>query len=162
MRNIAITLIIGLAVALQACGFHLRGHVALPPAFDATYVKSTDAALQNQIEEVLRVSGTRPAHSAAGATAILNITDVRYEPVVRTVDARGKVSGYLLTYTVSYGAVDAAGKTLLKDQRLELQRDYNFDPEQVLAKESEESFLRRDMEKDAAQQIVRQLGAIGK
>jgi LPS-assembly lipoprotein len=146
----------------QGCGFHLRGQVSLPPAFASTYVKSTDAALQTQVEEVLRISGTRPVSSATGATAIVNISDVQYEPVVRTVDERGKVSGYLLTYSVSYGAVDAAGNTLLDSQRIHLQRDYNFDPEQVLAKESEELFLRQDMEKDAAQQIVRQLGAIGK
>jgi LPS-assembly lipoprotein len=158
-RLYVVTAVILAAALMQGCGFHLRGQVKLPPSLSAPYVESTDPVLKTQVEDMLRFSGSNPVTGADVATAVVKLFDVKYERVVRTVDNRGKATSYVLNYTASYSAADKSGKTLVGPQSVNVQRDYNFDATQVLAKEGEEAFLRHDMERDAAQQIVRQLAA---
>jgi len=43
-----------------------------------------------------------------------------------------------------------------------IRRDIDFDPDQVLQKEDEEFSLRRDMEREMSQRILRQLSTIVK
>jgi LPS-assembly lipoprotein len=79
---------------------------------------------------------------------------------VLTVDASGKVNAYLVKYELSFNVVDAAGEPLLLPQTLRLQRDYRFNPLNVLAKEQEEETLRRELRRDALYQIVRRLARL--
>jgi len=44
---------------------------------------------------------------------------------------------------------------------IELNRNFAYDDSQILAKESEENLLYRDMQTDAAQQIMRRVSAAG-
>lgn len=163
MRRALTILTISLALmAVQSCGFHLRGKVQLSNKVAPVYVKSSDASLARTLEEQLRNSGNDPAGSADGAATVVRITAVGYRRDVRTVDTRGKVTGYILNLEVSFDVVDKSGKKMLAGQRIHKQRDYNFDSTQVLAKESEENYLREDMEKDVALQIIRQLAAISR
>jgi hypothetical protein len=67
------------------------------------------------------------------------------------------VSEYLLKYELSFRLTDAAGQELAALQTIRLQRDYRFDPLNVLAKEREEQELKRDLQRDGVQQILRRL-----
>jgi outer membrane lipopolysaccharide assembly protein LptE/RlpB len=49
---------------------------------------------------------------------------------------------------------------LSEPQTVKVQRDHQFDRLNVLAKEREEQELRREMQRDAAQQILRRLSRI--
>jgi LPS-assembly lipoprotein len=55
---------------------------------------------------------------------------------------------------------DAKGIELLGPTEISLKRNISFDETQVLAKESEEALLYRDMQSDLVQQILRRLAAI--
>ncbi len=161
MKRLFAILSISLTIALvQGCGFQLRGKFELPASLSALYVESRDASLNAEIEDMLRSSGNSPVRVEDSATAILKLFNVQYGRTVRTVDTRGKATGYVLNYSLDFNVMDRAGKTLLATRNVSLQRDYNYDSTQVLIKESEERYLRRDMKKDAALQIVRQLAAI--
>jgi LPS-assembly lipoprotein len=52
------------------------------------------------------------------------------------------------------------GKALAESQTIRVQRDHAFDRLNVLAKEREEQELRREMQRDAVQQILRRLSRI--
>lgn len=160
MRRLPIILTIVLvAGVLSSCGFHLRGQVRLADAVSKVYIKSPDPRLAREVEDQLRASGYEPA-GAGGASAIVDVLRADYFRNVRSVDARGKATGYRLRYEVDFRVRGAGGKTLLDTQYIRQERDYNFDPTQILAKESEEAYLRDDMVKDVARQILRQLAAI--
>ena len=75
-------------------------------------------------------------------------------------DISGKVSDYLLNYSVTFSLTAADGKVLLPSQVIKLQREYTFDKLNVLAKEREDEFLRREMRRDAVQQILRLLARV--
>jgi LPS-assembly lipoprotein len=53
-----------------------------------------------------------------------------------------------------------AGKELLPETEIALQRDISFNETAVLAKEAEEGLLYRDMQSDIVQQVLRRLAAV--
>jgi LPS-assembly lipoprotein len=56
--------------------------------------------------------------------------------------------------------VDTAGKEVLVPTVISLKRTISFNESQVLAKESEEGLLYRDMQSDLVQQIMRRLAVL--
>ncbi len=79
---------------------------------------------------------------------------------VLSVTSTGKVDEYLLKYEVSFRLADKDGKSLSEPQTVKVQRDHQFDRLNVLAKEREEQELRREMQRDAVQQILRRLSRV--
>ena len=64
---------------------------------------------------------------------------------------------YQLRYRVGFRVHDAKGRDYLPPSEIQLTRDISFNDTQVLAKESEEALLYRDMQSDMVQQILRRL-----
>lgn len=160
MKQLFAVFFLAALVSIQGCGFHLRGKVDLAPVLANVYIKGKFSALNTQIAEMLSVAGSTRSPGEQGASAVLRIQEARFERTVSTVDTRGRATGYLLIYTARFDVADSTGRSLLKSQTVRVHRDYEFDAAQLLAAEGEEEFLRRDMERDAAQRIVRQLGSI--
>lgn len=149
-------LILAGAAVLSSCGFHLRGNLPLPEDLKVIAVNASDRALKAEMVNALQASGAEVVKDASAAHSILDMYNIKYERKVRTIDNRGKVTGYVLRYKVSYRVTNADGKQL-RDSHLEVQRDYNFDPNQVLQAEEEEDSLKKDMIQDLTQRIMRQL-----
>lgn len=149
-----------LYLSLSGCGFHLRGTggVALLPASLATLqVVMSGAAANEPLETAVRETLTQAGAQVVETNGVpmLILLGERVSTRVASVStATAKASEYLLQYTTSF-RLD--GPQPVPAQTIRLQRDYSFDPEQVLAKEQQEQELLRDMRRDAAQQIVRRL-----
>lgn len=148
-----------LTLALVGCGFHLRGTggtAVLPASLSTVRVVMAGGA-----NEPLAVA-VREAVAQAGAQVVestdapaLSLVGERVESQVASVrTTTAKASEYTLRYAATF-RLD--GPHPLPLQTIQLQRDYTFDPNNVLAKEREERELLRDMRRDAAQQIVRRL-----
>ena len=90
----------------------------------------------------------------------LRLYDEVIESQVLAIDITGKVSDYLLNYSVTFSLTAADGKPLFGPQTIKLQREYTFDKLNVLAKEKEDEFLRVEMQRDAVQQILRLLARV--
>lgn len=151
------------ASLLTGCGFHLRGKVEIPPELSSMHVQGTkDRQLVTRIEQALRQNGVNVVSGADGAKAVLNITNAKSTRTVSTLDARGKATGYVLNYLVTYSVIAKDGKSLLKPSSVSLRRDFNFDSTQVLQKEGEAKFLINDMRDEATQRILSKLGRINR
>lgn len=159
-------LLVACSLLLSSCGFHLRGGgtVEFPPALTTLRVVVADSQLAN---DPLLVAVKNALRTQAGVlieedvdVPKLVLAGERVESQVLSVGTTGKVSEYLLKYEVSFRLADAAGRVLSDPQTIKLQRDYRFDPLNVLAKEREEEDLKRLMRQDAASQIVRRLAKI--
>ena len=77
-----------------------------------------------------------------------------------TLDDRGKATSYSLIYTVRYRVKSVAGKVVLADTLLTMNRDFNFDSTQVLQMEKQAKFLLESMRKDLALRILNRLSRI--
>jgi LPS-assembly lipoprotein len=157
MRSFALII---LALALSACGFHLRGAMELP--FDSMYVDSSAApTIGAELALAVRTgTKTRLAHAPTEAAAVLQVTREARDKRILSLSGAGKVREYELSYRVSFRLLDRNKQELIPDQQIELSRAMTYDDAQVLAKQAEETMLYTDMQGDAAQQIMRRVAAV--
>lgn len=152
-------LTLAICASLSACGFHLRGKLPIPDSINVIAVKSDDKALRRLLVDALSFSGATVVQSEADALALLDLRKVKYDRQVRTIDERGKVTGYILKYRINFVVTSASGDSL-RESTVVTRRDFNFDPDLVLQAEIEEESLRHDMLTDLTQQILRQMATI--
>lgn len=163
-------LIFALLPVLAACGFHLRGResVELPPALARLWVdmgtRPAYAPLLVEMRNALITQTHIELADAAPGAAVLTLFGETFlsepELALNTITRAAVTSGYILSYKVSYRLLDGSGAVLVPGQTVKLQRQYDFDPNNVVAKEKEQDYLRSEMQRDAVQQILRQLAAL--
>jgi LPS-assembly lipoprotein len=159
MRKLALLLILSSVLLVQGCGFKLRGQVDLPPALQSVYVDGPDPVLVDDLKRSLDFSGAQIVSSPEVASAAV-LLDSRYERVVRTLDARGVATGYVLRYDARFRVVDASGEQLQQSQVITLRRNFDFSADELLQKEGEEEFLKSDMRSQIVQRVLRQLSSM--
>jgi LPS-assembly lipoprotein len=151
-----------LTVSLVACGFHLRGPIELPPALKETRIKGVAefAPLSLELKKVLTNAGAKvlPASSKSSLSTI-TISSELYERRVLSVDSQGRAAEYGLIYSYYFEVSDDKGKVIVPSQKIELVRDYRFDPNSVLAKDTEEAKIRSDMINFSVRQLIRRVDA---
>jgi len=156
MRILAI-LVLGLVTG--ACGFQLRGQAKLP--FETLYVAIPDASpMGTELKRyIIATTHTKLVRDPAEAQAILSVTSEERGKTILSFDTSGRVREFQLRYRLSFRVHDVKGRDYLPQSEIRITRDVSFDNSQVLAKESEELLLFRDMQGDMVQQILRRLAA---
>ena len=151
---------------LVSCGFHLRGagKVELSPWLSSLRVNVEGNQQQNDPLLVAMKNALRTQTGVQieddGDVPLLVLYGERSDSRVLSVSSTGKADEYLLKYEVSFRLIDKASRLLSEPQTVRIQRDHAFDRLNVLSKEREERDLRREMQRDAVQQILRLLSRI--
>ncbi|MEO8101108.1 MAG: LPS assembly lipoprotein LptE [Betaproteobacteria bacterium] len=144
---------------MAACGFHLRGEYNVP--FASVFLSAAGTSQVGlKLRRELTNSPTRLMPSAKDAEAQLNISDEKRERIILSLSGAGRVREYQLKLQVRYQLVDNKGNVPIPTSEIQLQRIMTYDDSQVIAKQQEEAMLYKDMEQDAASQILRRLTAI--
>jgi LPS-assembly lipoprotein len=146
------------ASSLAGCGFKLRTSQDLP--FASIAITPENAA--GVAGDMARYLGDRVRPVAPGAKGelpevILDILEEFREKVVVGVNASGQVREYELRMRVRFRLRATRGDELIAPTAIEQHRSISFNESAVLAKESEEALLYRDMQTDIVQQLVRRL-----
>jgi LPS-assembly lipoprotein len=89
------------------------------------------------------------------------LNEVR-EKEILSLSAGGRVREFQLRYRVSYQLVDKNKGVLMPPGEIVLRRDFAFNDQDQISKESEEALLYRDMQTDAVQQVLRRVQATAK
>ena len=146
------------AALITGCGFKLRGTAELP--FESIYVPNASAGVALDLKRNLQV-GTRAqvVDDPREAQAILQFTQETREKEILSLTGGGRVREFQLRYRVAFRVHDGKGGEFLPSSTLQLTRDVTFNDSDVLAKESEEQLLYRDMQFDMVQLIMRRLSA---
>jgi LPS-assembly lipoprotein len=156
-RSVLVVAMVLIATTLSACGFQLRGQAAIP--YKSLFVETTGySAFATDLERAIRSgSETKIAQNRGEAQAVLKIIGESKEKIILSLSSGGKVREFELRYKVAYRLTDLAGNNLAAPGEIVLRRDMTYDDTEVLAKESEEALLYRDMKTDAVQQMLRRL-----
>ncbi|MBP8120308.1 MAG: hypothetical protein KAY04_03620 [Burkholderiales bacterium] len=149
------------AMLLASCGFHLRGEYNVPFASVMVAAPGT-SQVADRIKRELTNSPTRLAATAGEAEAQLSVMSERRDRIILSLSGAGRVREYQLKLTVQYRLVDNKGGVAIPTSEIQLQRILTYDDSQIIAKQLEEAQLFRDMEQDAAGQILRRMTAIKK
>lgn len=147
-------------VPLAACGFKLRSSQVLP--FNTLAVSPENAA--GVAGDMVRYLGGTWRPLAPGADgvvpeAVLYILQEVREKVIVGLNASGQVREYELRLRVDF-RLRSNGAELIPTTSIEQHRSISFNESAVLAKESEETLLYRDMQADVVQQLLRRLAAV--
>jgi LPS-assembly lipoprotein len=154
MRILAVLL----CLALAACGFQLRGTADVP--FQTIYVPSGTGGIGLELKRNIQAgTSAKVLDDAKQAEAVLEITQEAREKEILSLTGTGRVREFQLRYRVAFRVHDGKGREFVPVSTVVLVRDISFNDSDVLAKESEEQLLFRDMQNDMVQQIMRRLAA---
>lgn len=150
-------LLLAIPLLLAACGFQLRGSYALP--FDTLHIALPETAELHAVlkRNIQAASQTRVVDDPKAAQAVLTVTaDIQTKNVL-SLSSAGRVTEYQLVRSFAFRLHDPDGRDLMPPGQIIIRRDISFSDVQVLSKESEEGLLRRDMQDDLVQQLLRRL-----
>lgn len=146
---------------LVACGFHLRGTADLP--FNTVHVPgATGGIALDLVRNIQAGTNAKVVDDPKRADAIMQFTVEAREKEILSLTGTGRVREFRLRYRVGFRVHDGKGNEFVPQNTLELTRDVSFNDAEVLAKETEEQLLYRDMQNDMVQQIMRRLSAAKK
>jgi len=148
------------AVLLSSCGFQLRGKIDLPPELTKMQISGLDRnhALRRQLERILEANGVEIVQEATDKTARLSLSQYRQEREILVIGTDGRVQEYRLISGVN--AVFRGEGFEMPSTSVQVFRDFNYDPDDVLGKAEEEKQLREDMDNELSQLIIQRLGAL--
>lgn len=161
LKGARIACLLVVAFALNACGFHLQGHVPLPAALATTRVIAEDdqTDFAQGLRRALIYSGSKLTDLSERATGVVRIHKDQVTQKILSVSVNNIPREYEVTYTVEFSVEGTSGE-LLPMQTVSITRDYSFDETKLLAKENEEAILREGMANDLVAIVMRRLSAI--
>ena len=162
----ACSLVLALSLTVSACGFHLRGdggHYTLP--FPTMYVGLPESSpLAVDLKRNINANGSttvvKTAKEADGIVDVISNPEHTKTKTILSLNRNGRVSQYLLQYSIVFRVLDKQGAVLLPPTAIALSRPIDFNETQLLAKEQEEALLYKDMQTDLVQQMMRRIAAI--
>jgi len=159
-RRALLTAAASAAVALGGCGFQLRGAQTLP--IDTLFLAlPVNSPLGAEITRVVRAStNSVVVTDRKKAQAIFELLGESREREVLSINAQGRAREYQLRLSSSFRVIDPNGIELIAPTTLTARRDIAFNESELLAKESEEAMLYRDMQSDLVRQMVTRLQGI--
>ena len=148
-----------LAATLGGCGFALRGSANLPYASLFIDLPANNALGAELARNLRAGTSTRIVERRSEAQAILQANAENRSKTILSLGSSGAVREFRLKYSFAWRVIDQNGTDIAAPGNLLIERDYSFNDNQVLAKESEEALLYRDMQTDMVQQVMRHLAA---
>jgi len=152
-------LLICLSVSVTACGFHLRGSASLAQSAKLIHITAPHGSFELELKDALSRSGAQLSNDSSVSDWNVVISQARHRREIGTLDDFGTVNSFRLVFTVTYRIVNGQGEFIKAPQALSENRQYVYNPSEVVETEFEETALRVGMEKDISLRIVRQLSA---
>lgn len=158
-----IVLIIVCTSLLAGCGFKLRNDFELNNKFRKLRVldigqhsELTDVLIERlDVYRVEVINKTQPKSHHEFKVHTILISPERMERKLLSLFPTGQVAEYELIYFCDYQVQSPEGE--IKTYTLQLSRQYQDDPDQVLAKSRELDLIVSEMRAQAADRIIRQL-----
>jgi LPS-assembly lipoprotein len=157
---------LAIVVTIVGCGFKLRGDYGLPADIAQLQLlavqKNTPLyrilwkQLQGfNIELLDNTASTKQA--AQEIDVIVYLTSDKLERRLLSLFATGQVAEYELVYTIKYQIRFPAQDAL--EIEFDVTREYQDDPDAVLAKSRELDLVQNEMRQEAANRIIRQIAS---
>lgn len=156
----AALIVLAAIMLVPSCGFRLRGEAALP--FESIHVQgSSTSPFTIQLKRsIATATKARLIDNPKEAQVVLQILNERQEKEILALSGGGRVREYYLRYNVTYRLADSKGAEHIPPTEISLRRELTYNDAEALAKESEEMLLFRDMQTDAARQLLFRLQVV--
>ncbi len=149
------------------CGFKLRGAISVNLPFKTVYVSGVPdtSPFAQVLKAQLRANGIGvvPDEYKDRAEVFLRVLGDQQMKTVLAINPSGLAREYRLSYRLGFKVESGSGIELYPATTIDLTRDISFNPQtaqEVLSKEQEDAALIRDMQNDAAIQVMQRLSTI--
>lgn len=153
MPKIKNMVVLTLLLFISACGYQLRGSIELPKELESIYMQGGSRALKKTMQKTRKSSGGQLVDHIEQAEIIIKIEKENMDRRVLTLSSTGRVSEYELIYIVEFTLLDKAKEIISKQQRIEINRDYFNNQDEVLGKNNEERVIKEEMYRRAVRSI---------
>ncbi len=160
-------IIVLVAITLQGCGFKLRGSQALPSYLNNVVILSQfdylplSRALDNRLPvyQLKSIVGekTIPEGIEPTTVVVIKLQPEALERRLLSIFSSGQVAEYELIYSVNYEVVFPFAEPI--SASMTVAREYQDDPDQVLAKSRELDLVLDEMRAESADRIIRLLSS---
>lgn len=161
-RVVSNSIIAVLFLSLMGCGFHLRGAADLSDSLKTMRIEGI--GLQHDIGLYLKrgliSNGINVVDGETNDATVLKILENKFDRRVLSLGSNAKVNEYELHSKITFMVLADDGSVIAEQQQVQAQRDYQFDEDEVLGRESEEALLREKMNKQLVQSVLRRLSFI--
>ena len=153
---------VALLLLLSGCGYQLRGEARLPDAMATTWLVVPDAnsVFVRELSLRLEADGVELVDEPDAGVAVLRIFRERLRSQPLTISGQARVREFVLIFELDFALEDGVGDVLIPRETLRLTREYSFDEQAILAATREEEFLRADLRRAMAAQLLRRLEAV--
>lgn len=148
-------ILLPVVLLVSACGFHLKGYSAYD-VLPQTEWSVQGRELQQPLEEALRRASGKPV-DANQSGAVLRVLSVETRKDIYTITRAAKLNEYLLSMRVSAQAY-RNGQAWGAPMQVDIRRTLPYADGMALGKQEEEQTIWREIQQDAADQLVRRLG----
>ncbi len=149
--------------ALAGCGFHLRRSAQLPAGMQRMHINlSGDTQLRRGLQRALKTSGVQLVDTSGPGVAELNIPQAGFRTDALTLSGRARISEYAVRYHVTFNATDADGSLLVKQQDINMSREFTYDARQAVGTATQVAQLEDSMRQDMVRAILFRLQAAGR
>jgi LPS-assembly lipoprotein len=151
-----------LIISLGACGWHLRGSVGL--SFDTIYIDgSANSEVGKRIKERLNRKKTVNVVSDPSDAGIgLKILKENLEKKHSIISSTGKVSEYELLLKLEYEITKSGADVDAVVDQLVIRRLMTYSDDNLVAKNSEEDSLIKDMYSEASRALLVRVSALSR
>ena len=158
-KHLQFAVVVLVTVLVTGCGFHLRSSPSLPDNINTVAIESAraHAPLARALDKRLNVYGLSSIDTVSAQSVSIYLLPEKLERQLLSVYPSGQVAEYELIYVVRY-RVQFPDKEAVMAQ-FEVVRDYQDDPDQVLAKSRELELMLSEMRDEAADIMIRRLSS---
>lgn len=150
-----------LLLALTACGWQLRGSVALSSLTDTLHLTGENnyGPLTTELRDRLQANDVTLTDSPGEARYTLDIIHEQTDKRVAALGSDALASAYELTLSAQFNVLDTRGRPVANRLQSSVTRSYNASAASAGSSSQEEALILREMREELAQQILRQLQA---
>ena len=151
------------ALALSACGFHLRQSAALPASMQHVHLSVNGGGeLQRDLARALEDSGVTLEDEGGPGVAELKIPVAAFDTETLSVSGGARVTEYTVRYQVRFQVDNSDGQALVPEQRIDMSRDFSYDATNTIGTEAQVDEIRRSLNDDMVQAVLFRLQAAGR
>jgi len=147
-------------IVASGCGFQLRGDYLLAPELQTMFVSSVDkhGEFTRELTKQLKLNQVKVVRQLSSDIPEMRILKDSLDRRTLSVFPNGQVAEYEIIYTVRY-ELRFSNKDPLPFS-FEINRDYQDDPDNALAKSRELALMLSEMRQEAAARVLRNMASI--
>ena len=161
-RFSALTATLVTVTLLSACGWQLRGSLALDNRIDRLQVVSEErySPMDTALRERLTDSGVTLVEDQTSASHVLEVTRESQQTRIAGVGADALASAFEITLATSFDLYLADGTPLGRNLTSSITRSFNASADSAGSGSREEELILEEMRRELAQQMLRRVQAL--